>query len=69
MKERRKKETNLGADGEIFKHDDKSKKTGNISYKHIQNSFQGIISILPICYMHDKENVKNYKVIHLNFRK
>lgn len=68
MKERRKK-TNLEADGEIFKHDNKSKKTGNISCKHIQNSFQGIISTLPTFYMHDKENVKDYKVIHLNFRK
>lgn len=48
MKERRKKETNLRADREIFKHDDKRKKTGNISCKHIQNSFQGIISTLPI---------------------
>lgn len=67
MKERRKK-INLGADREIFKHDDKSKKIGNISYKHIHNSFQGIISTLPIFYMHAKEMLK-ITVIHLNFRK
>lgn len=54
MKERRKKETNLGADGEIFKRDNKNKKTGNISHRHIQTAFQGIISTLPIFYMHDK---------------
>lgn len=51
------RKTTLGADGEIFKHADRNKGTGNVHCKHTQNSFQGIITTLPIFCMHDKENV------------
>ena len=52
-----KKKTTLGADGEIFQHDDRNKNPGNGHHKHLQNSFEGIITILSLFDMYAKENV------------